>query len=126
MKIFFRILSYANKLRTRLVFFFLYSFLGAIFGAFNIVLIIPMLSVLFRKDKEQIEIPTIPEFSFSTDYFQGLFDHYFLSNIKNNGQISALLFVCTLIIITVLLANIFKFLERVIATKIKVDLTKNI
>lgn len=126
MKIFFRILSYANKLRTRLVFFFLYSFLGAIFGAFNIVLIIPMLSVLFRKDKEQIEIPAVPEFRFSTDYVQGLFDHYFLSNIKNNGQISALLFVCTLIIITVVLANVFKFLERVIATKIKVDLTKNI
>ncbi len=126
MKIFFRILSYANKLRTRLVFFFLYSFLGAIFGAFNIVLIIPMLSVLFRKDKDQIEVPALPEFSFSTDYLQGSFDHYFLSNIKNNGQISALLFVCTLIIITVVLANVFKFLERVIATKIKVDLTKNI
>lgn len=126
MKFFFRILSYASKLKTRLVFFFLYSFLGAIFGAFNIVLIIPMLSVLFRKDKEQIEIPAIPEFSFSTDYFQVLFDHYFLSTIKNNGQISALLFICTLIIITVVLANIFKFLERVIATKIKVDLTKNI
>jgi subfamily B ATP-binding cassette protein MsbA len=126
MKIFFRILSYANKLRTRLVFFFLYSFLGVVFGAFNIVLIIPMLSVLFGQDNKQVEVPEIPEFTFSTDYLLGVFNHYFLDIIKNNGQISALLFICALIVTTVLLSNIFKFLERVIATKIKVDLTKNI
>jgi len=84
MKIFFRILSYANKLRTRLVFFFLYSFLGVVFGAFNIVLIIPMLSVLFRQRNEQVEVPTIPEFAFSTDYLLGIFNHYFLNIIKNN------------------------------------------
>ncbi|MBL7876041.1 MAG: ABC transporter ATP-binding protein [Cyclobacteriaceae bacterium] len=126
MKIFFRILSYANKLSTRLVFFFLYSFLGVVFGAFNIVLIIPMLSVLFRQDNAQIVVPALPEFSFSTDYLLGVFNHYFLEIIKNEGQISALLFICALIMITVLLANIFKFLERVIATKIKVDLTKNL
>jgi len=126
MKIFFRILSYANKLRTRLVFFFLYSFLGVVFGAFNIVLIIPMLSVLFGQDNKQVAVPEIPEFTFSTDYLLGVFNHYFLDIIKNNGQISALLFICALIVTTVLLSNIFKFLERVIATKIKVDLTKNI
>jgi subfamily B ATP-binding cassette protein MsbA len=126
MKIFFRILSYANKLRTRLVFFFLYSFLGVVFGAFNIVLIIPMLSVLFRQRNERVEVPAIPEFTFSTDYLLDVFNHYFLNIIKDNGQISGLLFICALIIITVLLANIFKFLERVIATKIRVDLTKNI
>jgi ATP-binding cassette, subfamily B, bacterial MsbA len=126
MKSFFRVLSYANRLRTRLVFFFLYSFLGAIFGAFNIVLIIPMLSVLFRHNKEAIEIPAIPEFDFSTDYLLKLFDHFFLTIIKNDGQLSALLFICTLIMVTVVLSNVFKFLERVIATKIRVDLVKNI
>lgn len=126
MKSFFRILSYANKLSTRLVFFFLYSFLGVVFGAFNIVLIIPMLRVLFRQDNEQIEVPAIPAFNFSTDYILGLFDHYFLTIIKNNGQLSALLFICGLIVTTVVLANAFKFLERVIATKIRVDLVKNI
>lgn len=126
MKSFFRILSYANKLSTRLVFFFLYSFLGVVFGAFNIVLIIPMLRVLFRQDEAEIGIPPIPELNFSTEYLLGLFDHYFLTIIKNNGQLSALLFICGLIVVTVVLANLFKFLERVIATKIRVDLVKNI
>lgn len=126
MKSFFRILSYANKLSTRLVFFFLYSFLGVVFGAFNIVLIIPMLRVLFRQDEAEIGIPPLPEFNFSTEYLLGLFDHYFLTIIKNNGQLSALLFICGLIVVTVVLANLFKFLERVIATKIRVDLVKNI
>ncbi|MDZ7649830.1 MAG: ABC transporter ATP-binding protein [Cytophagales bacterium] len=85
-----------------------------------------MLSVLFGQDNEQVTVPEIPEFTFSTDYLLGVFNHYFLDIIKNNGQISALLFICALIVTTVLLSNIFKFLERVIATKIKVDLTKNI
>lgn len=126
MKSFFRILSYANKLSTRLVFFFLYSFLGVVFGAFNIVLIIPMLRVLFRQDDAEIIVPELPSFSFSTEYALGVFDHYFLAVIKDQGQLSALLFICALIVVTVVLSNAFKFLERVIATKIRVDLIKNI
>lgn len=46
--------------------------------------------------------------------------------IRDNGSLNALLFVCGLIVVCVLLANLFRYLERVIATKIRVDLTKNI
>jgi ATP-binding cassette, subfamily B, bacterial MsbA len=126
MKSFLRILAYANKLRTRLVFFFGYSILGIIFGAFNIVLVIPMLTVLFKQGKEQAAIPAMPAFEFSTDYLIGVFNHYFITIIKENGQLNALLFICGLIVICVVLANVFRFLERVMATKIRVDLVKNI
>lgn len=126
MKTFFRVLSYSTQLGFQLTFFFLYSVLGIIFGTFNIVLVIPMLKTLFNQNQEAVAAPTIPEFEFSSDYVIDVFNHYYLSIIETRGAVNALLFVCVLIVITVLLANIFRYLERVMATKIRVDLVKNI
>ncbi|HRI79368.1 MAG TPA: ABC transporter ATP-binding protein [Cyclobacteriaceae bacterium] len=126
MKTFLRILSYANKLQSRLVLFFVYSILGIIFGAFNIVLVIPMLKVLFKQGTGVVEVPVIPGFSFSSQYIIDVFNHYFLTIIRDNGRLDALLFVCALIVICVILANVFRYLERVMATKIRVDMVMNI
>src|SRR6476660_7459815 len=102
MKIFLRILSYANNIGRRLSFFFLYSILGIIFGAFNIVLVIPMLTTLFKQSKGVINVPPMPELSFSTDYIIGAFYHYFLLIIRDYGSLNALLFVCSLIVMCVI------------------------
>src|SRR6476661_915878 len=125
MKIFLRILTYANTIGRRLGFFFLYSILGIIFGAFNIVLVIPMLTTLFKQSKGIKEVPPLPLFSLSTDYIIDSFNHYYLLIIRDHGPLNALLFVCALIVACVILANLFRYLERVIATKIRVDLVKN-
>jgi subfamily B ATP-binding cassette protein MsbA len=123
MDILLRILSYSRNLSSRLVLFFVFMTLGIIFGAFNLVLIIPMLEVLF-KDSGPIVVPALPEFSLSTDYFLGVFDHYFLLIINEFGPRSALFFICALIVVCVSLANVFRYIERVIATKIRVDLVR--
>jgi ATP-binding cassette, subfamily B, bacterial MsbA len=125
MKIFLRILSYANRLPRRLALFFFYSILGIVFGAFNIVLLIPMLSVLFDRTKA-VKIPPIPDFSLSINFVTDVFYHYFLTIVRDHGKLDALMFVCALIVICVVLANLFRYLERVIATKLRVDLVKNI
>ena len=126
MRIFQRILSFANRLQVRLPLFFFYSIMGIIFGAFNIVLVIPMLNVLFDRNVTETTVPPIPGFSFDTKYITGVFDHYYRLVIHDYGKLNALLFVCGLIVICVVLANLFRFLERVIATKIRVDLVRNI
>jgi ATP-binding cassette, subfamily B, bacterial MsbA len=125
MKTFLRILSYADQLVPRLIFFFAYSVLGIIFGAFNIVLVIPMLQVLF-KQTNVTAIPAFPDFTFTSDFLVQVFNHFFLQIIHDYGRQDALLFVCALIVACVILANIFRYLERVIATKLRVDLVKNI
>ncbi len=126
MKVFFRVLSYADRLPRRLTFFFLYSILGIIFGAFNILLVMPMLDVLFKQTGNPTTIPAIPPFEFSFDFITGLFNHYFTAILKQQGPLNSLLFVCALIMVCVILANLFRYLERVMATKIRVDLVKNI
>ena len=126
MKVFLRILTHANRLRIRLPLFFLYSMLGIVFGAFNIVLVIPMLNVLFDKAADVAVVPPIPDFRLSTEFVTGLFDHYFLGIVVGYGKLNALLFVCALIVGCVIFANLFRYLERMIATKIRVDLVQDI
>lgn len=126
MKLFLRILNFANRLNIRLPLFFFYSILGIIFGAFNIVLVIPMLKVLFDKSSAEVVVPALPAFSLSTEYIVGVFNHYFLGVISDYGKRNALLFVCALIVGCLIIANVFRYLERVIATKIRVDLVRNI
>jgi ATP-binding cassette, subfamily B, bacterial MsbA len=126
MNTFFRVLSYASKIRSRLTLFFGFSVLGIIFGAFNIVLVMPMLDTLFNQTENVTIVPPLPAFTLSTDYVIGVFNHYFLTIVVNKGALNSLLFVCALIVCCVILANLFRYLERVMATKIRVDLVKNI
>lgn len=86
----------------------------------------PMLDVLFKQTGKLMAVPPVPEFSFSVSYVTELFNHYFIAVVINYGALDALLFVCALITACVILANLFRYLERVMATKIRVDLVKNI
>lgn len=126
MRIFLRIISYARNISQKLALFFLFSILGIIFGAFNIVLVMPMLKVLFKQGTTAAVVPDLPSFTLSADYVITVFNHFFLGIIRDNGQLDALLFVCGLIVACVILANVFRYLERVMATKIRADLVKNI
>lgn len=84
-----------------------------------------MFNILFDTTKASV-VPELPEFSFDAAYVEKAFNHYFLQIIQDHGKLYALLFVCALIVASVILANIFRYLERVMATKIRVDLVKNI
>ncbi len=126
MKVFFRVLNYANRLPRRMTFFFVYTLLGSIFGAFNILLVMPMLDVLFKQKENVLTIPPMPAFEFSSNYVVDAFNHYFIEVVIVHGSLNSLLFVCALILGCVILANLFRYLERIVATKIRVDLVKNI
>src|SRR6478736_3252476 len=126
MEIFLRIVSYSNNVGRRFAFFFFYSTLGTIFGALNIVFAMPMFDILFGQGKGPVVVPEVPAFELSEDYFITLFNHFYTTVIRDYGNTYALLFICGLIVVCRLLGNIFVYLERVIATKIRVDLVKNL
>jgi len=126
MKVFFRVLNYANRLPRRLTFFFVYSIIGIFFTTMNITLAKPMLDVLFDKTDKIVEITPKPDFQISTSYITDYFKHYFSKIVVEQGAFASLYFICILICVTMLLANTFRYLERVIATKIRADLVKNL
>src|SRR5258705_10811771 len=85
-----------------------------------------MTKIFFNRNKQLFAPPPLPEFSLSPEYIKGVFNHHFLGVVLDKGPHSALLFVCGLIVGCVVMANLFRYLERVMATKIRVDLVKNI
>ncbi len=125
MKTFFRILQYSGNIRSRIILFLLFSTLGVMFSAVSLVSIQPMMQVLFDK-VEVTTVPAMPEFSFSADYFVGVFRHHFTSVMVEYGKGQALLFVCGFIASAVLIGNSFRYMERIIASKVRLDVVKNL
>jgi subfamily B ATP-binding cassette protein MsbA len=117
-----RILRYAPNLVPRMVQFFIYAVLGVAFQAVYLALTMPMMKVLFdKKDVKEVKYPT----EISLDYPGQLFKYHF-KEYADKDPVSALVFVCVGIVIFVFLSNIFRYLERMCASRIKVDVVKNL
>jgi subfamily B ATP-binding cassette protein MsbA len=127
MKTYFRILRYAPNLVPRLIQFFVYSVLGIVFSVVNLGVAIPMLSLLFDYNtaKAADGLTSLPAFSFSLEYAINVFQYYFLDIIRNYGSLEALLFICVCVVISILLTSVFRYLERITASTIKVDVVRN-
>lgn len=125
MKIYLRILSYAPGLTSRLIKFLVYAVLGVVFSAGYLALTMPMLKVLFNSKVNSVAPPLPTNFEFSREYLQNSFDHYFIQVVQDYGAHTTLLFICLGIIILIVVGNTFRYLERMTASKIKVDIVKN-
>ena len=128
MKTFFRIFEYSNKLGVYLSQYIIYTILGVIFSSINLALLIPLTRVLFGNLDETVEnaAATPPDFSLTIDWLTGTFQHFFATVIVENGRERALLFVCIVVIISVIMANIFRYLSVLISTFIRLDTIKNL
>ncbi len=125
MKIYLRILSYAPGLVSRLVKFLVYAVLGVAFSAAYLALTIPMLKILFDSKVSAVVPPLPASFEFSKAYLQKTFDHYFIQVIQDYGPHTTLLFICLGIVVLIIIGNTFRYLERITASRIKVDVVKN-
>ena len=128
MKTYLRILSYATNLVPRLIQFLIFSVLGTIFSVTNIALVVPLFGMLYQnRNNKAIEVPpNLPDFAFSVNYVVDVFNFYFMRVIRDNGPTTALLYVCVLVIISIFLKNIFQYIERMIASQLRVDVVKNL
>jgi subfamily B ATP-binding cassette protein MsbA len=114
MKILLRLLSYARPLQKFAIPFAIFSLFAIIFGIVNLTLIIPLMRVLFGEvGQAQIqEVTHKPEFSFNINFFIQSFNYYFGRIIQLYGKMGALQFVCVVIIVSVFLSNVFRYLSQ--------------
>jgi len=127
MKIYFRILQYSPRLISRFITFFIYSVLGSIFGLANLAAAIPMLTFLFTyRDNPTVPSDPYPTFSVSIDYVINLFNYHFHRMIHEHGPFNGLFFIMIVLTACILLANIFRYMERMVASRMKVDVVKNV
>ena len=119
MKTYIRILKYADSIKQFAFPYFIFSLLASLFGILNFALLAPLLDVIF-KHLEPTDLQKYSEqmaFSFSINYFKYTFYHYFYGVISLYGELGALKFACGAIVLSVILANIFKYLsQRILKT----------
>ncbi len=124
MKLYFRILSYAPNIKGQFFKFLITALISAICSAVYLGLTFHMLNILF--DQVKVTVTERPQFELSVNYPKNLFEYHFLQVVAEQGRSSALLFICVFIVLFVLLSNVFRYIERMTASKIKVDVVKHI
>lgn len=102
-----------------------YAVLGVIFSASYLALTIPMLKILFYAEVNAVVPPLPTSFEFSKEYFQNSFNHYLIQVIQDYGPHTTLLFICLGIVVLIIIGNTFRYMERMTASRIKVDIVKN-
>lgn len=128
MKTYLRILSYAGPLKWLLVFYLMATTLGTFFGLVNLSMLIPVLKVLFGQDDlgTLLVATSKPTFAVSLTYLKELFNYYFINIIASHGQANALYFVCLVIIFSMLLTNLFRYLAEIISAGLRVKVVHNL
>ena len=121
MKNYFRLLSYAKPLGGFIVPFVITSILASLFGVLNFTLLIPLLNVLF--DQEILQVAEKPTSVFA---LKDQFNYHFAQVLIEYGKFGALQFVCGVIGISVLLANIFKYTSIRLLEGFKANMVANL
>lgn len=119
MKTYIRILKYADSIKQFAFPYFILSLLASLFGILNFTLLAPLLDIIFKdlKPSDLQEYSQQMDFSFSINYFKYTFYHYFYQVISLYGRLGALKFACGAIVVSVILANIFRYLsQRILKT----------
>lgn len=115
-KTYFRILSFARPLRNFIPRYLLLTLLGIVFGIFNFTLLIPLLNIIFDTVEVAPEALVLPDFSLTPAYVKGVFNYYFYDILQAYGKQGALQFVCGVVLITVFLANAFRYWSQRVLT----------
>jgi len=126
MKTYRRILTYAGPIQRLFLFYTLTTLLAICFGLVNLSLLTPLLEVLFSQTGDAFVAMSKPKFSVSLAHLKELFNYHFIHIIATHGRISALYFVCIVMIISVLLANLFRYLAEIMAAELRVNVIHNL
>ena len=108
MKTYFRLLSFAKPIEKFAIPYILYTLLYVVFSSLAYPLLVPLLNTLFITDKtvaaSVVTKPAMMDVS-------GWFKYYMSEIIHIYGAWGALQYVCGVIIVTMLLGNIFRYLS---------------
>jgi len=107
MKIYFRLLSFAKPIEKFAIPYIIATLFAIVFNTFLFTLLGPLLETLFIKDAPT----TLSKVSSSID-FMGKFSEYIKHAIDVYGKTETLKIVCLVIVATVILSNLFRYLSQ--------------
>jgi subfamily B ATP-binding cassette protein MsbA len=128
MKTYLRILRYARPFASFLPQYLVSTLLGILFGLANFTLIIPLLKVLFDKtDAVPLQAPSqLPAFHPTLDWIKNTFNYFFADVLAAHGKMGALAFVCGIVVVSVLLSNVFRYMSLRLLAKVRARVIRNL
>jgi subfamily B ATP-binding cassette protein MsbA len=112
MKVYFRLLSFAKPIEKFAIPYIIATLLSVLFNTFNFTLLSPLLDTLFVQPGQAKTGSTMVEKATSAFDFLGQFKHFIDYSIHTNGKSETLEIVCAVILASVLLSNLFRYLSQ--------------
>ena len=120
MKTYFRLLSFARPIGKYAVPYIICTIITVVFGTMNLALIAPLLQVLFKGtgevDAGSAVSPTMPKGYDMGDWFVYLADKLYY----DIGPYEALKYVCIIIVTSVFISNLFRYLSQRIMENLRI------
>lgn len=118
MKTYFRLLAFARPYGQFITPYVLLVVPAVLFGALNFSLVIPLLDVLFNT-RGDAAVMSAPSFSLSFGYVKDMFSYGAWYFAQTSGKEGALMFICMLILVSVFLANFFRYFAQRVLTRMR-------
>lgn len=121
MKTYFRLLSFAKPIEKFAIPYIIFTIFTVIFSTLNLVLLIPLLNTIFLSKQAVVVSAVRPGIFHTLD----LFKYYMNYFIFHYGAWGALQFVCAIIVTSVFLSNLFRYLSQRIMENLRVHTLLN-
>src|SRR5690606_36312592 len=103
--------------------YLIFTVLGVIFNTLNLAMLAPLLNTLFNTSGTETSVQAKPENW--TDVF-GYLNYYAQQANLNYGPLGALQLVCGVIILSVLLGNLFRYLSERVMENLRIHTLLNL
>ncbi len=107
MKGYIKLLKYVKPYKALAALNVFFNILSIVFSLFSIAVIMPFLKLLFSKEQLVTEKPTL---SMDFKNINEVFNYYLSELIRTEGPESALIFICIVLVMTIVLKNLFRYL----------------
>ncbi len=123
MKKFYRILAYVKPYWGYATLNVFFNLMTIAFSIFSFAMLIPFLNLLFGIN----DLVTVkPEFGLSTDALLGYVNYHISQIIIKSGHVNALVFICVILMISLLFRNIGRFFAMYFMANVRIGAVKGI
>lgn len=112
MKVYFRLLSFAKPIEKFAIPYIIATLLAVLFNTFNFTLLAPLLDTLFTQTDEVQKNSGVIDKASSTFDILGRFNDFINYSMLTNGKPETLGIVCAVILCSVLLSNLFRYISQ--------------
>lgn len=127
MKTYFRLLSFAKPIEKYAIPYILFTIITVVFGTLNLALLVPLLQVLFKGTGDvAVDANRVVEKPESWDKIGDWFTYYADKLYYDLGPYEALKYVCIVIIISVFISNLFRYLSQRVMENLRIHTLLNL